>query len=222
MLCNYCKKEIRDNSIICPFCGNETKRVEEVVVSETIIKSTKKLKSDDKEISVFYDRVAQLINEGKVPKSVIVDELVNQDWNPIDAEKFIKKVEYKLLKEKQFYDRVAQLLSEGEAPKSAIVDELVDQNWNLLDAEEFIKKVEYELLNKKKYQPTTERQKLAAKYKKTMLGGAITAVVGTIITIVSLNVATNSGGTYLICWGAIIFGIISLFSGLIGWLRYRK
>lgn len=141
------------------FCGNETKGVEEVAVNETIVKSTEKPEYFNKEKSVFYNRVFQLLSEGEVPKSVIVDELVNQNWNPIDAEKFIKKVEY-------------------------------------------------ELLNKKKYQPTTERQKLAAKYKNNMLGGAITAVVGTIITIVSFNVATNSGGTYLLCWGAIIFGII--------------
>lgn len=57
----------------------------------------------DKNLKKQYSRVAQLLREGEVPKSVILDELLNQAWPRDKAEKFIVKVENELLyKDKEY------------------------------------------------------------------------------------------------------------------------
>jgi hypothetical protein len=50
-----------------------------------------------------------------------------------------------------------------------------------------------------------------------MLVGGAFFVVGTIVTIATLSSA-SSGGTYYICWGAILFGAIQFIQGLIQFL----
>jgi len=64
---------------------------------------------------------------------------------------------------------------------------------------------------------------LAEKYRKQMNRGLIWAVAGTVITIDSYSVASSSptGGTFYICWGAVLFGIIDFFVGYISWQKYR-
>jgi len=51
-----------------------------------------------------------------------------------------------------------------------------------------------------------------------MLVGGAFFVVGLIVTIGSFSAASNSGGTYYLCWGAIIFGAIQFIQGLIQFL----
>jgi len=178
MFCKYCKKEIKEDSIICPYCGNniedDGKKVKENYKEKLNI-STKNTIFDDKELQKHNNRVAELLSEGSIPKVVIIDELVNKKW-----------------------------------PRKG--------------AEEFVDKVEFELLNSDKYKYSQKRQnaKIASKYKKTMIGGAIATAVGGFITFISIYAASNLGGTYFCCWGAILFGIISFFIGLVGWLMHRK
>jgi hypothetical protein len=54
--------------------------------------------------------------------------------------------------------------------------------------------------------------------KKNMLVGALWCVGGTIATIVGASMASG-GGTYLVFWGAIIFGAIQFFTGLGQYLK---
>ncbi len=61
---------------------------------------------------------------------------------------------------------------------------------------------------------------LASKYARRMLYGVLWAVGGTIVTVVAYE-AASPGGTYIIAWGAIVFGIIDFFRGLFGWLKYK-
>jgi hypothetical protein len=51
-----------------------------------------------------------------------------------------------------------------------------------------------------------------------MLVGGAFFVVGLIVTIGSYSAASGSGGTYYLCWGAIIFGAIQFIQGLIQFL----
>lgn len=67
------------------------------------------------------------------------------------------------------------------------------------------------------------RSMLAEKYKKQMKRGLLWAVAGTVITCVSYSSASSSsvGGTYYICWGAILFGIIDFIVGYVAWQKYQ-
>ncbi|MCK6585268.1 MAG: hypothetical protein L6Q49_19385 [Anaerolineales bacterium] len=67
------------------------------------------------------------------------------------------------------------------------------------------------------------RSLLAEKYRKQMNRGLLWAVAGTVITILSYSSAASSpaGGTYYICWGAILFGIIDFLVGYISWRKYQ-
>ena len=49
--------------------------------------------------------------------------------------------------------------------------------------------------------------------KKSMLYGALWFIGGTVVTLGTLA-AASGGGTYVIAWGAIIFGAIQFFRGL--------
>jgi hypothetical protein len=51
-----------------------------------------------------------------------------------------------------------------------------------------------------------------------MLVGGAFFVVGLIVTIGSYSAASSGGGTYYLCWGAIIFGAIQFIQGLIQFL----
>ena len=67
------------------------------------------------------------------------------------------------------------------------------------------------------------RSMLAEKYRKQMNRGLLWAIAGTVITIVSYSSASSSpvGGTYYICWGAILFGVIDFIVGYISWQKYQ-
>jgi hypothetical protein len=56
------------------------------------------------------------------------------------------------------------------------------------------------------------------KYRKRMARGALWTIAGLILTCGSYAFASESGGSYVLCWGAIIFGLIDFIAGLIGWV----
>ncbi|MCP4371736.1 MAG: hypothetical protein GY797_27000 [Deltaproteobacteria bacterium] len=57
-----------------------------------------------------------------------------------------------------------------------------------------------------------------------MIFGAIWAVGGTTVTIVTYQIAASSpvGGHYFIAWGAIAFGLYDFFKGLAGYTKYKS
>lgn len=59
------------------------------------------------------------------------------------------------------------------------------------------------------------------KHRKRMIRGALWTLAGLIITCGSYFLASDLGGSYVLCWGAIIFGIIDFLIGLFGWLTNR-
>lgn len=68
--------------------------------------------------------------------------------------------------------------------------------------------------------PIVQKGKLM-KYRNQMIGGIIWTVTGIAITIISMNMSSG-GGTYYVCWGAVLFGVIDFLMGLFGWLKYRS
>jgi len=58
----------------------------------------------------------------------------------------------------------------------------------------------------------------AEKYRKRMARGALWTIAGVILTCGSYIFASETGGSYLLCYGAIIFGLIDFVVGLIGWV----
>jgi hypothetical protein len=112
---------------------------------------------------------------------------------------------------------VAKQLAEGKSKKH-IVKELVKQQWSQEAAGQFVDEVEQAI---KTYQNSPEgRAALAGQYARRMLYGVLWAVGGTIVTVASYE-AASAGGTYIIAWGAILFGIIDFLRGLFGWLKYQ-
>jgi hypothetical protein len=55
-----------------------------------------------------------------------------------------------------------------------------------------------------------------------MLVGGAFFLVGLIITIASYSSVSSSGGTYYLCWGAIIFGAVQFVQGLIQFLTAKQ
>jgi hypothetical protein len=68
----------------------------------------------------------------------------------------------------------------------------------------------------------TRRDPITKKTGMTnMLVGGGFFVVGLIVTIFSYS-AASSGGSYYLCWGAIIFGLIQFIQGLIQYLTAKQ
>jgi len=75
------------------------------------------------------------------------------------------------------------------------------------------------------FRPTPEmqvdiRRKEKEAGRNQMIWGGLMAVAGCIVTAVTFSAATSgSSSYYLLCWGPVIFGIISFFQGL---AKYNK
>jgi hypothetical protein len=65
------------------------------------------------------------------------------------------------------------------------------------------------------------RRSLSRKYRNQMIAGFIWFAIGLAVTIGTF-MAASEGGTYIIAYGAIIWGIGGLIVGLIGWIRYSR
>jgi hypothetical protein len=59
-----------------------------------------------------------------------------------------------------------------------------------------------------------EKHALRSVARQNLIIGSAVCMVGLVITIYTLARASSSGGSYLIAWGAIIFGAIQFFRGL--------
>lgn len=107
----------------------------------------------------------------------------------------------------------------GGADREQIVRELIKQNWPKESALQFVESVEEEL---RRYKESPEGKKeLAEQYARHMLYGLLWAAGGTIVTIGSYTTVSESGGTYVIAYGAILYGIIDFFRGFFSWLTNR-
>ena len=50
--------------------------------------------------------------------------------------------------------------------------------------------------------------------KKNMIFGSLWLIGGCVVTAVTFAIASGGGGSYIIAWGAIVFGAIQFFRGL--------
>jgi hypothetical protein len=62
-------------------------------------------------------------------------------------------------------------------------------------------------------QSAYEADRRAAKAKNITFGAAL-LVLGIIVTAVTYDSASQSGGTYIVAWGPMVYGAIRLFKGL--------
>jgi hypothetical protein len=117
----------------------------------------------------------------------------------------------------QLSENIAQQLAEGVS-REKIVKRLVKKDWNESQATQYVSEIEREL---QQFQNSPSgRAQMASKYKRHMLYGVLWAGGGTAVTLYTLN-AASGGGTYVVAWGAIIFGVVDFFRGLIGYMKYR-
>ena len=103
---------------------------------------------------------------------------------------------------------VAQRLAKGETV-SQIVESMVSQGFTQEDAAGIVGHVNVEF-----------RKAMASVGLRRIRAGALWAVGGTAVTVYTYMSAT-AGGSYVVAWGAVIFGVYDMIRGLIVWLKYR-
>jgi hypothetical protein len=68
-----------------------------------------------------------------------------------------------------------------------------------------------------------EKQEIAKRYFIRMIYGILWFFGGTFVTLVTYFLVTSisSGGTYIVAWGAILYGIITFIRGFYGWRKCK-
>lgn len=114
---------------------------------------------------------------------------------------------------------VAQAIAKGQN-RLGLVKSLCELGISNQAAQELVAEMN-QAVQEYKESPDMRRQ-IASKYARHMVYGVLWAAGGTIATVVGYSAASSSprGGTYMIFWGAILFGIVDFFRGLFGYLKY--
>jgi hypothetical protein len=158
----------------------------------------------DKKVQLDLD-YSQVVAKGVAATSVMGTVRINK--------KFVKKATVE-----QLAVVVVQWVVQGAKQKS-IIKSLVKQGVSSEFATELAEKVKLAVDD---YKKTPEGMKvLSRKYRNQMITGFVWFVIGMAITIGTF-MAASGGGTYFIAYGAIIWGIIGLIIGLIGWVKYKR
>lgn len=58
------------------------------------------------------------------------------------------------------------------------------------------------------------QQKSKALGRKNMITGALWCIGGIVVTIATYGAASSGGGTYIVAWGAILYGAVQLVTGI--------
>lgn len=131
-----------------------------------------------------------------------------------DADEELSPEDQKALEE--LTKAIASELAEGKSQDS-IAKELVKNNWPETKAKEFVAHIANAL---EQYKQSPEgRSQLASAYAKHMIYGFLWAAGGIIVTAVSYSAVAESGGTYVVAWGAVVFGAIEFLIGLVGYIK---
>jgi hypothetical protein len=106
---------------------------------------------------------------------------------------------------KSVYQYAAQLMKAGQS-SSSIVDALTKKGLEPAVAQKVVDNLQ---------QARTKAVRNNA--GRDMLVGAAICVVGIVVTVATYAAASSSrtGGSYFVAWGAIIFGAIQFFRGLV-------
>jgi len=113
---------------------------------------------------------------------------------PMSDEEFVQSV----------YNYAAQQLQNGVSP-SQVESQLLQQG---LDPDS-ARRVVFDLTH-------ARTKAINSEARSNMLYGALWCVGGTVVTVLSFGAASSSpgGGSYVVAYGAIIFGAIQFFRGL--------
>lgn len=106
----------------------------------------------------------------------------------------------------QVYNYAADLIIRQSRPDYEVVELLQDKGLNESNAQLIVDKIVSQVNDARR-----------SKAKKDIIYGALWCVGGIIITIGTYSAASNGGGTYVVTWGAILFGGIQLFKGIINY-----
>jgi len=70
--------------------------------------------------------------------------------------------------------------------------------------------------------PSGESSELRDRYARKMLFGFLWAAGGAMVTAISYGAASDvSGGRYVVAYGAILYGLVSMAIGYDGWSKHR-
>lgn len=64
------------------------------------------------------------------------------------------------------------------------------------------------------------RKELAGQFSKRIFYGILWVIGGTIASVASYEAASAGGGMYFVFYGAIIWGVIDIIRGFVGWMKY--
>jgi len=112
---------------------------------------------------------------------------------------------------------VAKALADGTS-EAEVARTLTEQGWSEEQATKLVAGIARALESYRQSPPG--RRALAERHRKRMMRGLLWTVAGIAITVITHSAASSSG-TYLIFWGAILFGVIDFLAGLVGWLRNK-
>ncbi|MCK4642384.1 hypothetical protein KAU32_01980 [bacterium] len=108
---------------------------------------------------------------------------------------------------------------EKKKKKRRIVKFLMKRGIEESEAFPFVEQTERLLIE---YKSSPEYLKeMVKKNSKKIITGIIWAVLGTAVTVITY-VGSSEGGTYVVAWGAVLFGVIDIIAGLIGKTKYKR
>ncbi len=116
---------------------------------------------------------------------------------------------------------VARDIAAGK-PKEIIIQDLMALDWPEESARQLVDNVEQEVNrhNDEDYDDIVTST-FAKQGKRRMLTGALWAIGGTVVTLFTYGAASNGGGSYVVAWGAILFGIIDFIRGFADYVKYK-
>lgn len=103
---------------------------------------------------------------------------------------------------KQLYEFVAEQLLTKKQTAAEVQTTLIEKGIDQETAKKIVVAVEKQIQSAKKHQSN-----------RNMLFGALWLVGGIVVTAITYSVA-EPGGTYVVAWGAIAYGLYKLFIGL--------
>ena len=104
---------------------------------------------------------------------------------------------------------VAHDLVKGKGRK-AVIAQLIQRGFSEPAVEQLVADVAYQL-----------NPVFIKKFKRRMVRGLLWTIAGIVVTVGTFIFAEQLGGMSLLCYGAILWGLVDFVAGLVGWLTYR-
>jgi len=193
--------ELSWNPGTCRYCNGKAIVDEEIIKIVSVLDDPYHLKNDiDSDVSMNIDQDEDVVDE-EIIKTVSVlddpDHLENEVSS--DTSMNIDQDESEQLTEEEIYNYAADLIINQKMSDSEVKVKLIEQGFEEKDALTVISSLKNEIIKEKKIGAN-----------KDMIYGALWCIGGTIATV---------SDTGYIWWGAIVFGGIQFFKGVITYAR---